>query len=47
VILEQGGTPPEKLPTPEQSIRDLERREQKCIEVERQPSLFDETGDES
>jgi hypothetical protein len=38
-------TPPEKLPTPERSIRELERREQKRIEAERQPSLFDETGD--
>jgi len=45
VIQEQGGTPPEKLPRPERSIRELERREQKRIEAERQPSLFDETGD--
>jgi DNA-damage-inducible protein D len=45
VIQEQGGTSPEKLPTPERSIRELERREQKRIEAERQPSLFDETGD--
>jgi DNA-damage-inducible protein D len=43
-IIEQGGTPPEQLPTPEYSIRDLERCEQKRIEAERQPSLFDDAG---
>lgn len=44
-ILDQGGTPPEQLPTPEKSIRELQRQEQKRIaaeiEAERQPSLFD------
>ena len=41
-ILDQGGTPPEQLPTPEHSIRELQRQEQKRIEVERQPHLFDD-----
>ncbi len=37
-----GGTMPEDLPTPEKSIQELQRQEQKRIEAERQPSLFDE-----
>jgi DNA-damage-inducible protein D len=41
-IIEHGGTAPEKLPTPEVSIQELQRREQKRIEAERQPSLFPE-----
>jgi DNA-damage-inducible protein D len=47
-IIEQGNTPPEQLPTPEVSIQELRRREQKRIEAERQPSLFpaDESDDE-
>ena len=40
VIIEQGGTVPEQLPTPEISIQELQRREQKRIDAERQPSLF-------
>lgn len=39
-IIEQGNPPPEELPTPEVSIQELQRREQKRIEAERQPSLF-------
>jgi DNA-damage-inducible protein D len=39
-ITEQGNTPPEQLPTPDVSIQELQRREQKRIEAERQPSLF-------
>lgn len=35
-----GGTMPEDLPTPSQSIQQLERAEQKRIEAEHQPSLF-------
>jgi DNA-damage-inducible protein D len=42
VIIEQGATVPEKLPTPEVSIQQLRKREQKRIESERQPSLFSE-----
>jgi DNA-damage-inducible protein D len=41
-----GGTMPEDLPTPEKSIQDLQRDEQKRIEQERQPSLFDEPPQE-
>src|SRR5260221_1855314 len=37
-----GGTMPEDLPTPAESIQELERREQKRLEAERQPSLFAE-----
>jgi DNA-damage-inducible protein D len=39
-IVEHGGTVPEKLPTPDVSIQELQKREQKRIEAERQPSLF-------
>jgi len=35
-----GGTMPEDLPTPAESIKQLEQREQKRIQAERQPSLF-------
>jgi DNA-damage-inducible protein D len=35
VIIEQGGTPPEQLPPPAQSIQQLQRQEQKRIEAER------------
>ncbi len=44
-IIEQGGTPPEKLPTPAQSIHELQRREQKRLEAEQQPSLFSESDE--
>ncbi len=37
-----GGTMPENLPTPEKSIQELQREQQKQIEQSRQPSLFDE-----
>jgi DNA-damage-inducible protein D len=40
VIIEQGATVPERLPTPDVSIQELQRREQKRLEAERQPSLF-------
>lgn len=44
-IAELGGTMPEDLPKPAESIRELQRKEQrqeqKRIEAERQPSLFD------
>jgi hypothetical protein len=49
-ILEQGGTPPEQLLTPSESVAQLRAREQKRLgatqEAERQPSLFANTGDE-
>jgi DNA-damage-inducible protein D len=57
-IIEHGGTPPEQLPTPAQSIQQIQRQEQRAeqkrIEAERQParqsSLFPaddgDTGDE-
>lgn len=41
-IAEAGGTMPENLPTPEKSIQELQREEQKRIAAERQPSLFDQ-----
>ncbi|GAC1360637.1 MAG: DNA damage-inducible protein D [Ktedonobacteraceae bacterium] len=40
-IEEAGGTMPEDLPTPEKSIQELQRNEQKRIESKRQPSLFE------
>lgn len=39
-IQELGGTMPENLPTPEKSIQELQRDEQKRLAAERQPSLF-------
>lgn len=46
-IEELGGTMPENLPTPEKSIQQLQRDEQRRIEHQRQPSLFHtlENGD--
>jgi DNA-damage-inducible protein D len=45
-IKELGGTMPEDLPTPDKSIQQLQRDEQKRIEQQRQPSLFETTEDE-
>ncbi len=44
-ILGRGGTPPEELPTPEASIKEVQRSEQKRLEAERQPSLFSESDE--
>jgi DNA-damage-inducible protein D len=41
-IQELGGTMPEDLPTPEKSIQQLQRDEQKHIEQKLQPPLFEE-----
>jgi DNA-damage-inducible protein D len=41
-IIGQGNTPPEQLPTPIQSIQQLQRQEQQRLAAERQPSLFEE-----
>ena len=38
-----GGTMPEDLPTPKESIQQIQQKEQKRIEQQKQPSLFDET----
>ncbi len=48
-IIEQGGTPPEELPTPAESIQQVERKEQWRLQAERQPSLFaaDPSDDEA
>lgn len=40
IIEEMGGTPPEELPTPAQSIQQVQAKERRRIEQERQPSLF-------
>ncbi len=40
-IAEAGGTMPEDLPTPEKSIQELAREEQKLLERQKQPPLFD------
>ncbi len=42
-IEELGGTLPEDLPTPMESIQQLQRNEQKLLEERSQPSLFDES----
>ena len=42
-IQELGGTVPEKLPTPEKSIQQLQHQEQKRLEQKQQPSLFETT----
>lgn len=39
-IIDQGGTPPEQLPTPVESIKQIRQKEQKRAEAERQPPLF-------
>ncbi len=39
-IAELGGTMPERLPTPSDSIQQVRQHEQQRIESERQPSLF-------
>lgn len=44
-IIEAGATLPEYLPTPNKSIQQLQREEQKRIEGQQQPSLFDEPPD--
>lgn len=42
-----GGTMPEELPTPAQSIQQIEQAEQKRVKGELQPSLFpDDTGED-
>lgn len=41
-IKEDGGTMPENLPTPDKSIQQLEHEQQKRIERQQQPSLFNE-----
>jgi DNA-damage-inducible protein D len=42
IVDELGNAPPEQLPTPDVSIQELQRREHKRLEAERQPSLFSE-----
>jgi DNA-damage-inducible protein D len=48
IIEDLGGTPPEQLPTPAESIQELQQKERARIGRERQPSLFDtpRAGDE-
>ena len=41
-IEELGGTMPENLPTPEESIQQLQQQEKKRLKQGPQPSLFDE-----
>jgi len=45
-IIEQGGTPPEQLPTPTESVQQLHGQEQQRLEHERQPSLFEVDADQ-
>ena len=46
-IIEHGGTPPEQLPTPPQSIQQLQREEQQRVRAQRQPSLFPRDTDDT
>jgi DNA-damage-inducible protein D len=46
IIHELGGTPPEALPTPQKSIRQLEREEQFRLKHKDQPGLFDQSPEE-
>ncbi len=46
-IVEQGGTPPEQLPTPSQSIQQLQGEEQQRVKAQRQPSLFSPDTDDA
>ncbi len=41
-IIRTGATPPEDLPTPEKSIQQLQRQEQKRLNEGQQPGLFDD-----
>lgn len=45
IVEELGGTPPEQLPTPSESILQLQQKEQRRLAAERQPSLFDVAGE--
>lgn len=45
-IADLGGTMPEDLPTPAQSIQQIERAEQQRIEAERRPALFPPSADQ-
>lgn len=42
IINELGGTPPEQLPTPEKSLKQLEQEEQFRLKHKDQPNLFDQ-----
>lgn len=42
IINELGGTPPEQLPTPEKSLKQLEQEEQFRLKHKNQPSLFEQ-----
>jgi DNA-damage-inducible protein D len=43
-IKELGGTMPEDLPTPEKSIRQLQQEEEKRLQAQLQPGLFDDSS---
>jgi DNA-damage-inducible protein D len=46
IINELGGTPPEELPTPQKSIRQLEQEEQQRLKHKGQLSLFDQPSED-
>jgi DNA-damage-inducible protein D len=43
-IQELGGTMPEDLPTPEKSIQQLQHEEEKRLQAQLQPGLFDDSS---
>lgn len=45
IVEELGGTPPGQLPTPSESILQLQQKEQRRLAAGRQPSLFDVAGE--
>ncbi len=47
IVHELEGTPPEQLPTPEKSIRQLEQEEQLRLRYKGQPSLFEPLSEET
>ena len=46
IVNELGGTPPEALPTPQKSVRQLEQEEEFRLKHKDQPSLFDQLPEE-
>jgi DNA-damage-inducible protein D len=46
-IADIGGTKPEHLPMPAETIQELQKREQQRLEAERQPSLWSDSAVQS
>lgn len=46
IVDDLGGTPPEELPTPNESIQQIRRRERQRLELAGQLALFEDDGEE-